>query len=351
MEGRKTVLLRLLVLFIVTALPLPAVALDDASKTRTIDVVSHGWHLGLVLPVDRELLEACPPLDEFRGYDAVEIGWGDRGFYLNESVGFGTAIAALGWPTPAVFHVVGMVSDTDVEFPESDILRVEVTEAGYRSLLAELGEEFAAEESIGIGRYGPSLFFEAKGSYYFPKTCNVWTLDRLRTAGIPTRPLLGLRATAALQQLKSHGTTVRWQPKGTKLPFAFAALIGAVWAVRRRRRLHQEPAAKPEKQLRHAWWAIGAWTVALFLATVVSANQEVWAAWVTKGALCGLTATLAACAVIAIDRLRSLARPVKLEESEEDTEEAPPLSRPRRLGPAISAAVAVIAVVVILSPL
>ena len=124
-----------------------------------------------------------------------------------------------------------------------------------------------------------------------------------------------------------------------------------MWAVRRRRRLRQEPATKPEKQLRHAWWAIGAWSVALFLATVVSANQEVWAAWVTKGALCGLTATLAACAVIAIDRLRSLARPVKLEESDQDTEEAPPPSRPRRLGPAISAAVAVIAVVVILSPL
>ena len=308
--------------------PVAFVAAEEtAIAERSIHIVSHGWHLGLVLSLDRDLIDELPALSEFRGYDAVEIGWGDRGFYRSESIGFGTAIAAMAWPTPSVFHVVGFFDAPEDEFPESDVLRLDLTEEGYQSLVAELRAEFASNESLGVGRYGPSLFFAAKSSYYFPKTCNVWTLARLRSAGVPTKPLLGLRANAALKQLERHGTKLRWQPKGTKLPFAMAALIGAAWAVRRRRRLREESSTpRAERQLRRAWWSAGGWSIAVFLTTVISANQEIWAEWIAKGALCGLTATFAACAVIAIDRLRS--RPSLEEEKREDVA-TPPRARVR----------------------
>ena len=52
-------------------------AQSDAAKT--IHVVGHGWHTGLVLAVDDVSEDAWPEIREFSGLGFVEIGWGDNG--------------------------------------------------------------------------------------------------------------------------------------------------------------------------------------------------------------------------------------------------------------------------------
>ena len=61
-------------------------ALPESSEDeRTIYVVSHGWHTGLILPY--ESLSALPDLEKVLGESTYyEFGWGDADFYQAEEV-------------------------------------------------------------------------------------------------------------------------------------------------------------------------------------------------------------------------------------------------------------------------
>ena len=64
-------------------------------------------------------------------------------------------------------------------------------------------------ENLGEGLYGRSRFYRANGSYYFPKTCNVWTAQALKTAGLPTRPATSMTAESVLRQSLKIGRDVQ----------------------------------------------------------------------------------------------------------------------------------------------
>ena len=66
---------------------LPASSEDE----RTIFVVRHGWHTGLILPY--ESLSALPDLEKVLGESTYyEFGWGDADIYQAEEVTSGIAL-------------------------------------------------------------------------------------------------------------------------------------------------------------------------------------------------------------------------------------------------------------------
>src|SRR6266436_2304044 len=91
------------------------------APTTEIHIVSHGYHSGIVLP-RRSLLEQASRrgltalgivATRFAGFERLEIGWGDEGFYREvptvESLTVALAVRALLRPgNPSVLHVVGV---------------------------------------------------------------------------------------------------------------------------------------------------------------------------------------------------------------------------------------------------
>ena len=43
---------------------------------------------------------------------------------------------------------------------------------------------------LGVGIYGPSLFYRARGEFSILNVCNHWVARLLDAAGVPTPPLL-----------------------------------------------------------------------------------------------------------------------------------------------------------------
>ena len=86
-------------------------ALPDSSEDeRTIFVVSHGWHSGLILPY--EPLFALPDLEKVMGESTYfEFGWGDADFCQAEEVTSGITLKAVLWPTESVLHGVSIRED------------------------------------------------------------------------------------------------------------------------------------------------------------------------------------------------------------------------------------------------
>ncbi|MGY2049496.1 DUF2459 domain-containing protein [Methylobacterium sp. JK268] len=186
----------------------PALFPPRGEDAVTVHLVANGWHSGLVLP--RETLARAAAAagaggllgisERFRAYEALEIGWGDAGFYRQVptlgALDGRLALAALFTPggRPAVLHVVGIDGEPASRFPAARILRLRLSPEGFARLAAALGRSVRLRDGrpieAGPGLYGPSLFYEAEGRFSLLHVCNHWTGDLLNAAGLPVLPVL-----------------------------------------------------------------------------------------------------------------------------------------------------------------
>jgi uncharacterized protein (TIGR02117 family) len=185
----------------------------DAPR-KTIFVVSHGWHTGLVLP-KADLREAkWPMLQDFPHAEYLEFGWGDAGYYPAEHGTLWLAIKAVCWPTPSVIHVAGIEKDVTNSFPESDVVQIDLSEAGLERLSEFIQREFQLSIAgkpipAGKGLYGDSRFYQGRSKFYFPKMCNQWTACALRAAGCPIRPLTSVSSGKVISKTKKIGRSIQ----------------------------------------------------------------------------------------------------------------------------------------------
>jgi uncharacterized protein (TIGR02117 family) len=191
------------------------------SKTVTVFVISHGYHAGIALPralagevAARDGWPAFGRVTErFAAYPWLEVGWGDEGFYREvptiASLNVGSALRALLRPgNPSVVHVVGLQAEPPAVFRHSDVVRLDLSEAGFARLAAKVDATFfrapggGQPHELGPGLYGPSLFYRAVGTFHLFNVCNHWIADLLDAAGIPTVRALWTLPAGLLLDLK-----------------------------------------------------------------------------------------------------------------------------------------------------
>ena len=199
------------------------------AATVAILVVSHGYHSGLVLPRS-QLIEVAGRRghgalvlvgERFAGFDSLEIGWGDEGFYrevpTTAALTVTTALRALLWPgNPSVLHVVGIHADPRSMFPSSDMIGLELSLAGFEHLVDRLARSLAQRSGepseLGRGLYGTSLFYRANGNFHLLRVCNHWVADLLDAAGVPTAPLPATLPAGLLLDLEWRAGLARLAP-------------------------------------------------------------------------------------------------------------------------------------------
>lgn len=188
--------------------PEPAVRELVCPPQRSYQVVNHGAHLGLVVPAD-DLIRAVPGLAlEFDKAQRLELGWGDEAYYREPEPGWVLGLWAVLWPTSSVLHVAGLAGDPREHFPGFEIVELQVSEEGYRRLIAYLAEAFALAPggdpvAVGPGQYGHSLFYRAHGTYHVLRTCNTWTAQAIAVSGLPVTHPFTIRAEAVMSQIRS----------------------------------------------------------------------------------------------------------------------------------------------------
>jgi len=271
-----------------------------------VHVIARGWHTAIIIPLDAEAIELCPPLADFRGHRYVELGWGNDRFYRAESVTVSLTVRAILWPSASVIHATGLDRPPAESFPTRDLVRLDLDRESHRALLASLRRSFGEREALGPGLVEGSLFYRATESYWFLNTCNVWTLRRLDEAGVETRPVLGIRSDVAMAQVAAHGTPIRLDRPEPKWPYWLAAFAGVALALlRRRARARRDPPPTFDFDLAIAEAAFLFTTGATLLLVVLSAKEVAWAGLGARISVGGIAASLGAVALIAKDRLRT----------------------------------------------
>ena len=167
------------------------------SELRTCDFISivvslDAAHSMIALPVESPVIHGKGAHDaigihsasgEPRAYE--EWGYAERAWYLEKRQGFTGVLRALLWPTEGVVEV-GIHESIWAERTQKlpvEAFKIQISEAGYRSLRSYLRSTIALEEPVGI--VGNSQFCVARSSYHLFHQCHHYTAKGLREAGLP----------------------------------------------------------------------------------------------------------------------------------------------------------------------
>lgn len=198
-------------LYLLCAYGLAAVRIDGESQAPDerveIAIFVGPMHTDVVMPAVHAVHDwrAWLPESAFEGdtahFSHVAVGWGDRGFYLEaptwSDLKFSTALIAVSGFGRAATHVEFREDPAQYVAGEAfQMVRATVDLAHYRRLIEFVLAAFQCDAAgrpqpipaRGYWYDGRDAFFEANGSYSMLRTCNVWTCEALRAAGLP-RPL------------------------------------------------------------------------------------------------------------------------------------------------------------------
>jgi uncharacterized protein (TIGR02117 family) len=160
-----------------------------------IFIASNGVHTDLIFPVRTAHIawdtlfkpETFKRVDS--SYQYVALGWGDKGFYIETptwaDLKASTAFKACFFLSSSAMHVC---YHKNVK-PSSHIKSIKITSAQYQKLInfyqSTLLRKDQSIQLIKDKGYTPyDNFYEAKGTYSFLKTCNVFTNDALKYAKV-----------------------------------------------------------------------------------------------------------------------------------------------------------------------
>jgi len=143
----------------------------------------------------------------------LEFGWGDAAYYPHPDPGPGILLRAALLPTSSVVHISGFDYTVEHMFPNSTLVRLQLSEAGMAELAAFLADSIATQEDTAVvvaaGLYGDSLFVEAHGTYMLPNTSNLWAARALRAAGLPITPIYALTQNNVIRQASRSGELIQ----------------------------------------------------------------------------------------------------------------------------------------------
>lgn len=204
-------------------LPAPSPAPDHG--VHRVWVVHHGGHSGIAVRAADVPPQSWPAQRDVPHAEFLEIGWGDRDYYMEPAPGLWMALRALLSPTPAALHVAAFNPPPEHYFAGAGIVELTLTAPGFTALVGAVRESHEREPGadgqdrpggwpppLGPGQYGASRFFASRERFHLFRTCNVWTAGVLAAAGVPLRPAAALTADALFAQLRPHGRVLREPP-------------------------------------------------------------------------------------------------------------------------------------------
>jgi uncharacterized protein (TIGR02117 family) len=180
---------------------------EPAPSREAIYVISGGWHTEVGLPAEALGGSLRALKRDFPSARYLIFGWGARDYYMAQNFGIGDLLRAA-VPGPAVMLVIPLEISPEAFFGASNVFLLHAPPDGTQRLSQFLWEYLVIEENgtpgrIGTGPYPQSVFYASTGTYNLGHTCNTWTAEALRAAGLPVNAAGVVFAGQVLDQLPS----------------------------------------------------------------------------------------------------------------------------------------------------
>ena len=181
------------------AAPRPTATIASNALPFVIYVIRERWHTA----VGFSAADLRPPLAALERALPREryllFGFGDRHYLLGRSPQSSELLSAL-WPGQGVMMLNGLRLSPEAAYGQSNVVRLALSGAQIAAVESFIGSSFAPG-SAGASSAGPSgapvapplrpgpfpesLYYDSTLRYSALYTCNTWTADVLRAAGLP----------------------------------------------------------------------------------------------------------------------------------------------------------------------
>lgn len=182
----------------------------------TAYLIAAGWHAEIALAVHaiHDPLRAVTP--DFPGAQYLSFGWGERNYYMARAPTVGDAMSAL-FPGPAVLLVTPLYRRPRDSRANAQVFELSLSTTGLDRLSNYLWAAFdksgdGSPRRLAAGPEPGSVFYAATGTYSASYTCNTWTAEGLRVAGIPVTPAGVVFVSDLTDQLRTGRVTVSDPP-------------------------------------------------------------------------------------------------------------------------------------------
>jgi uncharacterized protein (TIGR02117 family) len=154
----------------------------------TVYIAQEEWHTGIILKVDQLPEKIFPEVSNYAGYNYVDIGWGDRDYYMSNRNTVSLALNALLHPTPSVLLVLPYRNHPRNIYGEhSNVIRLELNEHQFYDLCHFMADSFIRDENGYPVSTDVPNFYLSKRKYHLFRTCNTWVAMALKRAGLKVK--------------------------------------------------------------------------------------------------------------------------------------------------------------------
>lgn len=173
---------------------------------HVIYIVTHEFHSGIVFNKSDISLDYLSNADFYDDAAYIEIGFGDKQYYMADDPGIFTGARAILLPTQSVLHVVKFSLPPKITFPKSKIFPLSINNEQLELILKFVKNAFLVKDntisSIGGSIYLEGSFYRGKESFHLFNTCNTWVAKALNYAGRDVRSSLVITQQSLVKQLK-----------------------------------------------------------------------------------------------------------------------------------------------------
>uniref|UniRef100_Q476P4 Lipoprotein n=1 Tax=Cupriavidus pinatubonensis (strain JMP 134 / LMG 1197) TaxID=264198 RepID=Q476P4_CUPPJ len=159
----------------------------------TIAVVARDWHTDVCLRSEDAGAGVHSLASGFEDVRYLCFGFGDRSYVVRRNHGIGTMLLAL-VPGRGVVLMTALRAPPADAFGAENVVSLAVGDAGLEGLQTYLRNAVERNADggaipLGAGPYEGGAYLSATAAYSLLYTCNTWTANALRHAGLPLAPI------------------------------------------------------------------------------------------------------------------------------------------------------------------
>lgn len=199
-------------LLLLTACSAPIMERDSyagGENANRVFVVHNNWHAALVVRKADLRQGLVPEKDHFPEAEYLEISWGDRDYFPATEESVGLALRAAFWSRGSVLHVVGPKGGVRDYFTDGEIIEIAISREAFERLSEFVSGSFSRADPASPAQSQPGLvpysrFYPAAGRFSILRTCNTWTAEALKSAGLDIRPGFVITAAGLARQVRPY---------------------------------------------------------------------------------------------------------------------------------------------------
>jgi hypothetical protein len=179
---------------------------DDRDPDVLVWLIADTLHTGMVFEYDWLLESGFIPPAGFGNPKYVTLSWGDRTAYQEKRLDNPWKVfKALFLPTRSVMELIPANWHVVEVCPHQRIWRKLVPRENGRSLATYLNHcSITGADGrpivCGTSSWGGGVLLESRHSYYFPRICNIWTVQAIEAMGGEMNPWTAVTADGLIRQ-------------------------------------------------------------------------------------------------------------------------------------------------------